>query len=56
MPSDPVDYRSPTTQSPRDGHRRSLNKWLILLVAWFVGVIVWICYLGLAGFVILHVL
>lgn len=43
---DPVEYRSPATESPHP--KRSLATWMLLLVIWIVGVIVWGVYITVA--------
>jgi hypothetical protein len=42
---DPVEYRSPDTESPHP--KRTLATWCLLLLVWTVGVIVWGIYITL---------
>jgi hypothetical protein len=41
--SDPLD--DPSSPPHR---RRSLSKWILLLIVWSVGIVVWVLYLALA--------
>jgi len=36
--------------------KRSLGKWILLLLVWSVGIVMWILYLGLAAIVLLRIL
>jgi hypothetical protein len=43
---DSIDYKSPQTETPHP--TRPLSKWLILLLVWFAGLVMWVFYVGLA--------
>ena len=50
----PLDYPSPQTEPPRG--KRTLGKWIVLLLVWTVGIVMWMLYLALAGIVLLRIL
>ena len=49
-PTSPLPYAQQTTPVPRP--RRSPGQWLILLVAWLVGLCFWAVYLAMIALLI----
>jgi hypothetical protein len=49
-PTAPLPYAQHSTPVPR--RHRSFRQWLILFVAWIVGLIFWAVYLALIGWLI----
>jgi hypothetical protein len=47
-------FADPSSQTPRP--RRPLGKWILLLLVWCVGIVMWILYLALAAIVFLRIL
>jgi hypothetical protein len=50
--SNPLD--DPSSQAPHP--RRSLSKWILLLIVWSIGIVMWVLYLILAAVILLRIL
>ena len=56
--SERLDYRSGRDAAADDARavRRSLKTWAVLLVAWVVGLGVWVFYLAALGYIVIRLL
>jgi hypothetical protein len=45
----------PDDSSQAPHRRRPLGKWIVLLIVWSVGIVVWVLYLALAAIILMRI-